>query len=76
MRTTKQLLENIQKSSPELYNQVMALREKHSNICIDMTRREAMALQQKTLELMKQHEQLLIRTSEPLVPGKTLYYIR
>lgn len=75
MRTTKQLLENIQKSSPELYNQVMALREKYSNICIDMTRREAMALQQKTLDIMARTEYLRPRTGEPKF-SKTIYYIR
>lgn len=76
IETTQQILNKIKTQNEELYDSIMKMREKYSDICIDMTRREAMALQQKTLNKMLEVEPLHIRTSEPLVPGKTIYYIR
>lgn len=75
-RTTQDLLNKIKAQDEELYCSIMQLREKYSDICIDLTRKEAMALQQKTLNKMFEVEHLRMRTREPLVPGKTLYYIR
>lgn len=74
-RTTKDLLAKINRQSPELYNQIMELREKYSDI-IYLTRKQAKELQQKTLNKMLKVDHLKRRVTGPEIPSKTLYYIR
>ena len=75
MRTTQQLLEKIQKENLGLYNQVMLLRDCYVDI-IDLTRKEAKELQQRTLNIMYKTEGLEQRTTGIKIPSKTLYRIR
>lgn len=74
-RTTQDLLAKINRQSPELYNQIMELREKYSDI-IYLTRKQAKELQQKTLNKMLKVDNLKRRVTGPEIPSKTLYYIR
>jgi len=75
MRTTQHLLEKIQKENLGLYNQVMLMRDCYVDI-IDLTRKEAKELQQRTLNIMYKTEGLEQRTTGIKIPSKTLYRIR
>jgi len=75
MRTTQQLLDKINRTDSVLHDQVIALREKYVDI-IDLTRKEAKELQQRTLEFMLKNENLNQRTTGIKVPFKTFYRIR
>jgi hypothetical protein len=74
-RTTQDLLQKMNKQNPELYNQIMEMREKYSDI-IYLTRKQAKELQQKTLNEMLKVDHLKRRVIGPEFPSKTLYYIR